>query len=159
VSTNRERLAAVETEMSDNDKKQSTLREEEYHLSVKRHDIINDILMEEKPLQGTEWELTVGSQGRVYLRYMGSRQDEVMEPISEMCSRSWHDDFSVAEGISIQFDDNEVSLAFEDSRLISIFAQKQNLTIVAPGVVDKMRQLSRELATLETLSHQFNLKG
>jgi hypothetical protein len=158
VSIPRLELARIESELEEVTNQQSTLSEKEYNLHVERNKIIATVMAEEKPFEGTEWELMISNQGQVYLNYLDGNETLVKE-VRDLCFRSWHDSFDLQEGIRLDFDDGKYSLHFNDARQLSIFAQKQSLKIVATDIEDKIRKLSKELSVLQTVAHQFNLKG
>ena len=158
MSSAREQLDKIDSDLKALRDKQAELSEQEYNLSEERQKLISALLVEEKPFDGTEWELMLGSNNNAYLLYIAGNHKH-MEEVRDLCFRSWHDSFELQEGIELHFDDGKYSLHFNDPRQLSIFAQKQNFIIVAPDIVDNVRQLSKQLTTLQELVHQFNLKA
>lgn len=158
MSSAREQLDKIDSDLKALRDKQAELSEQEYNLSEERQKLISAVLVEEKPFDGTEWELMLGSNNNAYLLYIAGNHKH-MEEVRDLCFRSWHDSFELQEGIELHFDDGKYSLHFNDPRQLSIFAQKQNFIIVAPDIVDNVRQLSKQLTTLQELVHQFNLKA
>jgi len=158
--TAREKLKEIDAEIKTLSEQQATLSEKEYNLSVSRNEILQALLVEENPFEGTEWQLEVSSNGsrhQVYLDLIAG-DDKKMEEIRDLCFRSWHDSFEMASGVTLDFNDGRFSLRFDDPRQLSIFAQKQRLIITAPNVSDNIRKLRRQLQSLEEIAHQFNLK-
>jgi len=158
VSLLRDELAQVDADLESLSKKQGELSEQEYNLHVRRTEVIKTLLVEEKPFEGTEWELVLGHKNQVYLKYLDGNET-LMKEVRDLCFRSWHDSFELQDGIELHFDDGQYSLHFNEPRQLSIFAQKQSFRIVATDIEDKVRKLSKELKTLQEICHQFNLKA
>ena len=158
MTSNRERLLAIDTEIKNLSDQQSEISMKEYEASELRMTVIREILEEEKPFEGTEWELLLGNNSEAYLLYLAGNHKH-MEEVRDLCFRSWHDSFELQDGIELHFDDGKYSLHFNDPRQLSIFAQKQSFIIVAPDIEDNVRKLSKQLTTLQELCHQFNLKA
>lgn len=152
----RDKLTNLDNEIKDVQDKQSALYEQDYSLQEARHVIIKNILAEEKPLQGTKWELFVSTNNNnIFLQYIDNTDN--LKNIHNLCFQSYHDSFDIEEGITFRFDDYQYSLCGDPGQLKS-FAIKQNLIIIAKDIDDKIQRLSRQLTNLQEICHQFNLK-
>lgn len=138
--------------------KHSELSLQESGLNESRDLLIKEILIEEKPFEGTKWELFLGPMNNnIYLQYLEGNKDKI-EEIHQLCFTFWHASFEIQNGIFLRFNDGDYSLTATEFRQLINFAKKQNLTIVAADIEDKVRKLSRQLASLQEICHQFNLK-
>jgi hypothetical protein len=151
-------LKQIQDEIAELQMQQETLRELEFPLTVKRHQIIQQLLIEEKPFSDSTWELKLNYNGKVYLAYVGSRQDDRMDEVDKLCSKSWHDDFKLEEGFTLQFDDNQMSLSIKDVSQIAEFAKRHELTIQGSDISERAEFLRQELSGLETVCQQLGLK-
>jgi len=154
----REELKKIQDELGELEMQQEALRELEYPLSLKRHGIIQQLIDEEKPFSGTEWDLKINYSGKVYLSYAGSRQDANMDEIDKWCSNSWHDSFKLEEGVTLYFDDNNMSLGFSDSSQIAEVAKRHNLVVHAADVEERAGTLFQELTNLQKICGQFGYR-
>lgn len=157
MTTNRDKLAALDTEIASVAEKQSDLSHQDYELRESRINIIKDIISEEKPFEGTTWELFVGVNNSIFFQYMEGNEDK-MEALRGLCFQSWHDRFEFSDGIILQFDDGVYSLVANDPNQFKDFVQHHNLTIIASDAVEKIKRLSRQLTSLQEICRQFNLK-
>lgn len=115
------------------------------------------IIEEEQLLKNTTWELDVIH--KTYLSYCGSKKDLVFKPISDLCANIWHTWIDVEDGIQLRFDDENVSLHFDEVRTILPFVNKHKLKINGKNVSDKIRILKHEISTLEQLIHRFSIQS
>lgn len=158
MSSNRDKIAALNTEMLALEEKHSEIYSRENELRAARQLLVRDLLVEEKPFEGTKWELFLGSMNsNIYLQYVDGNESK-LEDIKNLCFVSWHDSFTIQDGITLRFDDGDYSLYADEARLLTLFAQKQNFIIIAADIKDKVRRLSRQLTSLQEICHQFNLK-
>jgi hypothetical protein len=158
IMSNRDALKTVEDQLSSLDQQMASLRDQEFELIVARHKIIQKLLNEEKPLRGTAWTLELNHEGRVYLEYTGSRQDDQLEELNKWCSKSWHDDFKVDDDVIIYFDDNVLTLGFKDPNKIIEIARRFELVILGSNISERVALLKQELNGLENICQQFALK-
>lgn len=156
--SNREKLAAIDAEFIAIEEKHSVIYEQENKLRESRILLVKDILAEEKPFEGTTWELCLGHMNSsIYFQYVEGNKDKI-EGLQKLCFQSWHDSFSLQDSLILRFDDGDFSLYADEPRQLTMFAQKQNFIIIATNIEDKVRRLSRQLTSLQEICHQFNLK-
>lgn len=128
---------------------------QEYEARKKKEEIVAKIILEEKLLEESTWEIQ-GDGVASYLEFTGPYEGK-MKDARDLTRSGWHSSFEMEEGIEIRFDDNDTSLRFESPKMILPFVQKHKLFVSAPGVMDRLAKLKREVASLEILVHQFNL--
>lgn len=157
MTTNRDKLTALDAELTSLADKQTELSTQDYQLRESRIDIIKDIISEEKPFEGTTWELFVGVNNSIFFQYMEGSEDK-MEALRGLCFQSWHDRFEFSDGIVLQFDDGIYSLVANDPKQFKDFVQHHNFTIIASDAVEKIKRLSRQLTNLQEICRQFDLK-
>jgi hypothetical protein len=144
------------------------LRVEEYHLSERRYKLARQIILEEKILAGTEWELALSANGdQVYLDYYDSFDSAPINAIKELCWSGWHssfeldpdythrDDESGVEYIpskyDIHFDDSRVTIWFDNPEAIAIFIQKYEIKLINNNLPKAIARAKIELETLQGL--------
>lgn len=153
----RQDLLVVDGQLKDLETKVEALHEEEYPLYLKRHETVQRLLDEEKPLRGTEWTLKFNYDGHLFLEFDGHRFDDNMKEVHELCSTSWHADFKLEEGVSLDFNDTIVSLRFEDPSKIADAAKRHGLKVSSSNLEERAEMLRRELAGLALVSAQLGL--
>ena len=129
---------------------------EGYDLRQERTGLIARMLVEEKLMEGTEWDLTVdhNSVARLSLK----KDDEgKMSYVEELARDGWHSYFEIESGITLQFDDNETAIEFQNSKIMIPFAKKNGMKVSGNTLTNKLSQLKRDVAALEIVCHQFNL--
>lgn len=156
VSSLRDKLAALDKEIFDIDEKQSELSLQEHGLRESRSLLIKEILIEEKPFEGSKWELFVGSSATLFFQYIEGN-DEKVKNLHNLCFHSWHDSFELQDGVSLHFDDGIYSLHANDPGQLKGFIKDNNFTIIANDVEDKVKRLTRQLTSIQEICHQFNL--
>ena len=131
----------------------SSITEEQYKL-------LQQIIQEEHLFDGTKWELKL-SGDQVYLTCQDSRKDESssLHKLDALLNGSYHYFFTLEEDVEIRFDDNEISIHFEENKAVMLFCKKYKMTISSSTVAGKLQALKRQVNQLEILAHQFNIKG
>ncbi len=129
---------------------------EGYNLRQQRAGLIARMLVEEKLMEGTEWEMTLdhNSIARLSLK----KDDEgKMNYVEDLARDGWHSSFEIESGVTLQFDDNEISIEFQSAKMMIPFAKKNGMKVSGTTLTNKLSQLKRDVAALEIVCHQFNL--
>lgn len=143
-------IKKLDQSINDTVDKISLLQQEASNLMIK-------IIEEENLLKNTLWEINVSY--KISLDYAGDKNDAMFKPITDLCHGTWHTWLDMEDGIQLRFDEDTVSLHFEESKQIISFANKHQIKIRGSNVIDKLQTLKRETATLEHLVHQFSIKS
>lgn len=133
----------------------AALQVDAFTLRQRREEAIAQMILEEKLLSDTYWDLSLDSSG-VSLSYKESDADS-MEFIKELARTDYHSWFEIADGIQLKFDDNDISLSFKETKQLMPFVKKNGLKISGTGITDRLNKLKRDVVALETVVHQFNL--
>lgn len=150
----RQQIASLSTEITALEDHSANLQTEAWALRQKRDELIAQMILDEKMLAGTQWEISLGDITN--LNYRETNPDE-LKGVKELCRQDWHSSFELEEGVDLRFDDNEISLVFKDPKQVLAFVRKNELVITGSKVSDRLNHLKREVAALETVCHQFNL--
>lgn len=129
---------------------------EAYDLRTKRAGMIARMLVDEKMMEGTEWELTIDHNSVAHLSLKKDEEGR-MDYVEKVTRDGWHSSFEIESGITLQFDDNEIAIDFQNAKMMIPFAKKNGLKISGNTLTNKLTQLKRDVAALEIVCHQFNL--
>ncbi len=133
----------------------AALQMDAFTLRQRREEAIAQMILDEKLLADTSWDLSLDSSG-VNLSYKESDADS-MEFIKELARTDYHSWFEIADGIQLKFDDNDIALTFKETKQLMPFVKKNGLKISGTGITDRLNKLKRDVVALETVVHQFNL--
>lgn len=133
----------------------AALQVDAFTLRQRREEVIAQMILDEKLLADTSWDLSFDSSG-VSLSYKESESDS-MEFIKELARTDYHSWFEIADGIQLKFDDNDIALTFKETKQLMPFVKKNGLKISGTGITDRLNKLKRDVVALETVVHQFNL--
>lgn len=153
----RERINELTSQVKELDDQSADLQAKAFELRTLREELIAQMILEDGVLSGTDWELLLNGDTSSYLEYTGPIDVEPMQEVIKLARTDWHCWFELADGIRLEFDDNEVSLTFKEPRQLMPFVKKHSLKITGTGISDKLAKLKREVATLEDVCHQFSL--
>lgn len=134
----------------------ANLQVEAFELRQKREELIAQMILEEKMLLNTEWDLSLDGNNGASLSYKDTNANS-MEFIKELARTDYHSWFEISDGIQIRFDDNDISISFKETKQLMPFAKKNGLKVSGTGITDRLNKLKRDVAALETIVHQFNL--
>ena len=133
----------------------AALQVDAFTLRQRREEVIAQMILDEKLLADTSWDLSFDSSG-VSLSFKESETDS-MEFIKELARTDYHSWFEIADGIQLKFDDNDISMSFKETKQLMPFVKKNGLKISGTGITDRLNKLKRDVVALETVVHQFNL--
>lgn len=149
-------IAKMTAEIKDLEDDAANLGVQAFDLRQKREELIAQMIMEEKLLSDTEWDLSLDGNAGASLSYKDSSPND-MKFIKELARTDYHSWFEISDGIQLRFDDNDISLDFKESKQLIPFARKNGLRINGTGIKDKLAKLKRDVAALETICHQFGI--
>lgn len=150
----RDQIASLTTEITALEDHSANLQVEAWSLRQHRDELTAQLILDEKMLEGTTWEMALGDVTNLtHIEVIKGELDKV----KELCRKDWHATFELEPGVSLRFDDNEVSLSFEEPKQVLPFLRKNGLIISGSKVADRLSSLKREISALETICHQFNL--
>lgn len=127
-----------------------------FDLRQKREELIAQMILDEKLLSDTDWDLSLDGGAGASLSYRDSSPND-MKFIKELARTDYHSWFEISDGIQLRFDDNEISLSFKESKQLMPFAKKNGLRVNGTGIKDKLSKLKRDVVALETICHQFGI--
>ena len=152
----KKQIAELTNKIKDLEDKSANLQVESFALRQKREELIATMIVEEKLMADTEWDLTLDGNAGANLSY--KETDSVsMEFIKELARTDYHSWFEITDGIQLRFDDNDISISFKETKQVMPFVKKNGLKISGTGITDRLSKLKRDAAALETICHQFNL--
>jgi hypothetical protein len=134
----------------------ANLQVESFGLRQKREELIATMIVEDKLMADTEWDLTLDGSTGAHLSYKDGESDS-MEFIKELARTDYHSWFEITDGIQLRFDDNDISISFKETKQVMPFVKKNGLKIFGTGITDRLAKLKRDAVALETIVHQFNL--
>jgi hypothetical protein len=152
-----EQIAELDKSINKLDTLSGELQKKAWGLREKRNKLIAEMILEENLLGQTTWTISM-SGGGVYLSFNGAPQKgTAMDTIAELARTDYHCDFTLQDGITLRFDDNDTSLVFKESKTMLPFITKHGLIINGSSIQDALSKLKREVASLEATCHQFKL--
>lgn len=155
MSKFKKQIAEMSAEIKDLEEEAANLGVKAFDLRQKREELIAQMILEEKLLSDTDWDLSLDGSG-ASLSYKDSSPND-MEFIKELARTDYHSWFEISDGIQLRFDDSDISLNFKESKQLMPFAKKNGLRVNGTGIKDKLSKLKRDVAALETICHQFGL--
>lgn len=152
----RKQIAELSSKIKELEDESANLQVESFALRQKREELIAQMIVEEKLMADTEWDLTLDGGSSAHLSYKETATG-AMEFIKELARTDYHSWFEISDGIQLRFDDNDISISFKETRQVMPFVKKNGLKISGAGITDRLAKLKRDAAALETICHQFNL--
>jgi len=134
----------------------ANLQVESFGLRQKREEIIATMIVEEKLLNDTEWDITLDGNTSARLSYKETNVGS-LDYIKELAKSDYHSWFDIGDGVEFRFDDSDISISFKETKQVMPFVKKNGLKISGTGITDRLAKLKRDAAALETICHQFNL--
>jgi hypothetical protein len=132
------------------------LHVESYELRRKREELIATMIVEDKLMVNTEWDLVLNDSFNIRLDYKETGVSS-MEFIKELARTDYYSWFDLSDGIQLRFDDSNISLSFREAKQVMPFIKKNGLIASGNDVTDRLAKLKRNVSALETICHQFNL--
>lgn len=156
-SSLKEQISSYSDEIKRLEDTAASLQVESFGLRQKREELIAQMILDERLLADTDWDLSVGgSAGDAVLSYKDTSPNTI-EFIKELARTDYHSWFEISDGIQLRFDDSDISLSFKESKQLMPFAKRNGLRINGSGIKDRLAKLKRDVIALETICHQFNL--
>lgn len=155
--TNRSKLDKLNNSIQKLNQTINDSTDELYKFQNECGELLIQIVEDEKLLKDSLWDIEYFSE-HIYLVYSGIKNDSFLGPINTLCSGSGHSWLDIEPGIQLRFDEDEVSLHFDEVKSILPFAKKHKMKITGSNLSDKLQKLKRESSALEQLIHQFAIK-
>ena len=153
----KKQIADLSAQIKELEDQASNLQVDAFGLRQKREELISQMILGEKLLSDTEWDLVIGIGGSdSVLSYKDTSPNDI-EFIKELARTDYHSWFEISDGIQLRFDDNDISISFKESKQLMPFVKKNGMRINGTGIKDRLSKLKRDVAALETICHQFNL--
>lgn len=156
MSKMQKQIAEMTAEIKELEDEAANLGVKAFDLRQKREELIAQMILDEKLLDDTDWDLSLDGGSGASLSYKDSSPND-MQFIKELARTDYHSWFEISDGIQLRFDDNDISLTFKESKQVMPFAKKNGMRINGTGLKDKLSRLKRDVAALETICHQFGL--
>ena len=162
----REKIQELDAEIKALYATSASIQEQAWLKTEERDKLVAATILEEKMLTDSTWDLDSGSGAKqmvggsgisnkdgITIYYTGTTLDAVMD----LARTDYHSTFTLQQGISLRFDDNDISLRFQESKMMLPFVQKHGLIISGTDIRDKLAGLKRQVAALEAVCHAFKL--
>jgi hypothetical protein len=151
------RIEEITASIKDLDDGSAELQKEAFKLRTEREELIAQMILDNKMLENTDWELRLNGDATPYLEYRGPLDTNSMDELFKLAGQDWHSWFELANGIRIMFHDSNMELTFSEAKQIMTFTKQNKIKITGTGISDKLAKLKREVASLEDICHHFNL--
>lgn len=151
--TAKERILELSEQIKSLEDRAADLHVDAFTMRTEREALISQMILDEKLLADTDWEIKLDGSSGVYLQWTAGE----MEAITELVRTDWHSWFELSDGIKLQFDDTDITLTFKEGKQLLPFAKKNKLKLNGTGISDRLAKLKREAVALEDICHQFNL--
>jgi hypothetical protein len=152
----RKQIEELSSQIKELEDQSANLQVESFGLRQKREELIATMIVEDKLMADTEWDLTLDGSSSAHLSYKETSSGS-MEFIKELARTDYHSWFDITDGVQLRFDDNDISISFKETKQVMPFVKKNGLKISGTGITDRLAKLKRDAAALETIWHQFNL--
>lgn len=122
----------------------------------KRDSLISNIILEEKLLSKTQWDLVMHVHGNsAYL----SASDGIhgLPELTELARIDYHCRIQI-DDVYLSFDDNNVSIDFRNVSSAMEFINKHNVNIVTNKVLERLNLAKQEVKSLEAMLVKFGVK-
>lgn len=150
----RKKIDSLTTEIKALEDHSQNLQVDAWTLRQERDELIADLILDEKMLASTTWELALGDVTN--LTYKETVAGE-LDKVRELTRKEYHSTFELEEGVNLRFDDSEITLVFDEPKQVLPFIRKNGMNILGNKVADRLNHLKREVVALETICHQFSL--
>lgn len=134
----------------------AVLTGEAYALRGERELLVGQLIQNEKLLADTNWELRLDGGSKLYLEYRDPPGGN-MDLIAQLSKTDYHSWFDLEDGIRLQFDDNDISVSFDEPKQLMPFVKKNKMLVTGTGILDRLAKLKRESSTLEEICHTFGI--
>jgi len=152
----RKQIESLSTKIKELEDQSANLQVDAFSLRQERENLIAQMLLEEKLLADTSWDLSLDGGAGATLNYKET-DSSAIDFIRELAKTDYHSWFEISDGIRITFDDNDISITFKEAKQVMPFVKKNGLKIFGTGITDRLNKLKRDAAALEVIVHQFNL--
>lgn len=122
----------------------------------KRCEVVADILLEEKMLEGSKWVLD--SHATLSLDGDPKGQPEIIR-IIDTVGINFYGFVDLEPGIQLEISFDNFTFRFDDPKLIPAFVKKTGMVVDSGGLVQRLRSVKREVSALESLCHLLNIKA
>lgn len=136
--------------------KSASLQAESFAMRQEREGLIARMIIEDKLMQNTEWDLYADHQSTARM-ILKSDPDNNMGYLAELARTDYHSWIEIQDGVSFRLEEGEISLTFKETKMVVAFAKKNGITICGSTITGRLAQLKRDVAALEMVCHQFNL--
>jgi hypothetical protein len=151
----RDRISQIDALVVDLEDKSAILQGEAWNLRQEKDELIAKLILDEKMLANTNWDLTLGDITNLIHKEV---TPGAMDKITELIKAEYlYSTFELEPGVTLHFDEDNVTLSFEDAKLVMPFIRRNGMIIQGSRVTDRLNSLKREIVALETVCHQFNL--
>jgi hypothetical protein len=150
----RDKIASLTTEIKTLEDHSANLQVEAWSRRQERDELIADLILGEKMLAGTTWELSLGDITNLVHK---EAVEGELNKVRELTRKEYHSSFELEEGVNLRFDDSEINLVFDEPKQVLPFIRRNDINILGNKVADRLNSLKREIVALETLCHQFSL--
>lgn len=147
----REKYAALKVHINDIDARRGELAKEECAADNEQNVLVRQLILEEKLLQLTSWEMEWEENDTV-LHPTLKWEDPKLEPLISLASvlwHSWHSSFELEDGISLELNDGNITLRFEDCKQVSPFIKSNELVVDRKHLHQRELELKKQLQALE----------
>lgn len=158
MTSAREDMDEINTKLNALTEQINAWNELQYPLYDAKEKIISLVIQEEKLLKNSKWEIKFGYTNKMYLEYLGKLSDDKIIEVRNLCASSFHCRFELETDVSLEFNDNVLSLYFDDSIKITDVIKRYELLIDFSDLAKRMQQFNNELESLKNISSELGIK-
>lgn len=154
------KITELTSEIKTLEDESANLQAKSFELRQERELLIAKMILEDKLLKDTKWHLTLNGGDGLILNYtmptIAGGIDGSMQFLVDLARKDYHSWFELISGITLRFDDNDISITFKESKQALPFIRKHGLIVDASTITDRLSKLKRDAAALEAIYHQFS---
>lgn len=150
------KISELSSEIKSLDDQSADLATKSYELRQEREQLIAQMILGNKLLKDTNWEIFLDGSNGVFLNFQNNQSSDSMGFIIDLAKTDYSSWFELSDGINLRFDDNDISISFKEAKQVVPFIKKNLLNVSGSGIVDRLAKLKRDVAALEAVIHQFS---
>ena len=150
------KIKELTSEIKGLDDQSADLASKSYELRQEREQLIAKMILENKLLKDTNWELFLDGSNGVVLHLQNNQPSKSMDFIIELARTDYSSWFELSDGINLRFDDSDISISFKEAKQLVPFVKKNSINVSGNGITDRLAKLKRDVAALEAVIHQFS---
>lgn len=155
----KDKITKITEEINSLEEEAGDLQNKAFNLREERERLIASTILEDNLLKDSIWELYLPSNTNPVLNYTGpltgDKVTDGMNFLRSIARGDYHYSIELADGIRLRFDDDDISISFNESKQVLPFIKKNYLKVNGQGIKDNLAKLKRDVEALEIIVHQF----